>query len=285
MQKYEPEAPTLRCAMDEFLHFDRRDPLAQHAGGSHVHGQCHVLGALHQCDFAVGLAAAAERGHATGVFQRVACCQRTNAVIDEEGCAFADADARRPLRIRGDAHALQRFDEQAVRAFMFLPAVDAALDQHEVLQRAFFKGRGDVFQRTLRRQDGADHALAGVPFGAGEIGQVGTGVEVDRRDALLAHIVLRLVDAPLVFLLADGERACAPVGQGSQRLLDGFTADAQCCLQMVGRRQRRCRGRQSAVGRLLTVRATCYQHALQEDSLLRQGSTSTRLRNGKHSRA
>ncbi len=38
-------------ALDELFHFDRGDPFAQHAGGGHVHGQRHVLGALHQRDF------------------------------------------------------------------------------------------------------------------------------------------------------------------------------------------------------------------------------------------
>jgi hypothetical protein len=152
-------------------------------------------------------------GDGARVFQRVAVGQRADAVVDEEGGAFADAHARRLCRIRRDAHAFQHSDEQRVRALVFVPAVDRAVDQHEVLQRALFERRGDVFDGALRRQDGADHALAGVPLGAGEVGQVGAGVDVDGGDALRLHERLRARDALQVFVFADRDRARSHVGQ------------------------------------------------------------------------
>jgi len=114
---------------------------------------------------------------------------------------------------------------KGVRAFVFVPAVDGAVHQHEVFQRAFFEGGGDVLDGALRRQDGADHAFAGVPFGAGEVGEVGAGVDVDGGDALRLHVGLRARDALQVFVFADRDGARRHVREGGQRLVDGLTAD------------------------------------------------------------
>ncbi|MNT17721.1 hypothetical protein D3C72_1528940 [compost metagenome] len=216
-------------ALDEFFHFHRRDAFDQHAGRGHVHGQGHVHHALHQGDFRWRLAAAAVGRDGARVFQRIAGGQRLDAVVDEEGGAFADAHARRRSRILTHAHARQHVDEQLVRAFMLFPAIDTAFDEHEALQGAFLEGGSDVFDVAAGRQDGAHHAFAGIPFGAREIGEVGARVQVDRGDALLAHERLRLGDALRMFVLADGDHAARHVRQRCQCLFDGSATYAHAC--------------------------------------------------------
>lgn len=194
-----------------------------------MHGQGHVHHALHQGDFCLGLAAAAVRRDGARVFQRVAGSQRPDAVIDEEGGAFADAHARRRSRILGYPHARQHVDEQLVRACMLFPAIDLALDEHEARQGAFLEGGGDVFDLAAGRQDGAHHAFAGIPFGTREIGEVGARVQVDGGEALCAHEVLRLGDALRMFVLADGDHAVRHVRQRCQCLFDGSATYAHAC--------------------------------------------------------
>eukprot|EP01133_Synstelium_polycarpum_P018798 gene18798-biopygen15234 len=112
---------------------------------------------------------------------------------------------------------------------MLLPAIDLAFDDHEAREGAFLEGGRDVFDIAAGRQDGAHHAFAGIPFGACEIGEVGSRVQIDRGDALLAHECLRLADALRVFVLADGDHAGRHVRQRCQCLFDGSATYAHAC--------------------------------------------------------
>ncbi|MNR53753.1 hypothetical protein D3C85_1738180 [compost metagenome] len=73
--------------------------------------------------------------------------------------------------------------------------MDNPIHLAEVADGALFKSRGDIGQRAVGGQHGADHAFARAPLHAGEVAQVAAGVQVEGSDALLAHQALGLGNA------------------------------------------------------------------------------------------
>jgi len=205
--------------VDEGLDLRRGDAFVQHTGRGPLHRQRHVLGTLHQRNFLWRLAHAAVCGHLATVDQLVTVCTLTDAVGDEEGRAFVDADARRLFRVGRNTQLCQRRHKQRIRALVFVPGIHLALQLHVVVQRADLEPGGDELQRTVGRQDRPHHALAGVPFQAGKVVEAGTGVQVQRGDVVGLHVRLRLGQPDAILVQPYRLRTLRHVLQASQRLL------------------------------------------------------------------
>ncbi|MCY1509215.1 hypothetical protein D9M68_435490 [compost metagenome] len=200
--------------VDELSDLGGADALAQDAGGSLVHFQGHVLGALHQRQFGGGLVEATGIDDTGGIDELEGGPQPTDAVVHEEGHGRAETDAG----LGSDAHAGQHVQQQAVGALVFVPGVDNPVHLTKIADGAFLEGRGDVGQRAIGGQYGAHHAFARVPLHSGEVTQVAAGVQVDGRDALITHQALGLGNARLILVETDGAHARGHVRQAGERL-------------------------------------------------------------------
>ena len=118
----------------------RGDTCIEHRGGGFMHGERHFFGAFHQSKFCWGFNHAAGCGHRRAICQRIIWRGFGDTVTDEKGRGFIYAKRLNLSDI---------LRENSVRIFMFFPCRDFALNQHELLNRAFFKF-GSKKERSAR---------------------------------------------------------------------------------------------------------------------------------------
>jgi len=176
---------------DEFGNLGSADACAQDAGGSLLHFQGHVFGALHQRQFCRGLVIPARVCHARSVYELEARFEAADTVEHEERQRRAQAHHS----IGSDAHSREHVEQQAVGTLVLMPAMDSPVYLAEIADGALFECRGDIGQRSIGGQHRADHAFARTPLHPGEVAQVAASIQVEGGDALLAHQALGLGNA------------------------------------------------------------------------------------------
>ena len=131
----------------------------------------------------------------------------------------------------GDAGVFERFGEQRVGVFVFVPGVDlggggggqrCGLGFHALADAAFFKDRADDEGASFGGEDPGEEALGLAPTQAGEVVERGAGGDDEGVDLVLGEKLAGAFDALLALFEGDGQASerrlvSAAIGAGSLR--------------------------------------------------------------------
>ena len=124
------------------------------------------------------------------------------------------------------AEAADGVDDEGGGVFVLLPGADVVAELEVFAGFGFFEGGAEVGDLAVGGDDGAVEAFGEGEGDAGEVAEVGGGIEVEGVDALFAHEGLGAGGAGLVFVDGDGGGCAGHRSEAGEFLVERGAADA-----------------------------------------------------------